>query len=367
MPMSQYRGGRTSLVALTVVVTLMWSATAAHAITIVVDYTHDTFISTHSGAQAALEAAAADLSNYIQTPLNATSSSDQGEHNQASVSANWDFGYVNPATGSSTTTSGPMAADEVRVFAGVRNLTGNTLGQGGPGGAWPSGGAVPYSYSPAAVGDLGIAVDNFNASASDNMLRDGGPHIGTLTAAITAEGQTFQMAVDYGVSVGHIWFDSDTNNSGSTDTQGQLEAFWHFDHTTDVAVGKFDFYTVALHELLHVLGIGSSLSWDNLVDGTTWLGSSVADLLGSGAGAVSSDGSHIASSLQSYDLVNGDLQYTVMGPTLAAGERRYLTELDAAFLADIGWSVIPEPGTVSILLFGTATLLLRRRRMQAGV
>jgi hypothetical protein len=54
------------------------------------------------------------------------------------------------------------------------------------------------------------------------------------------------------------------HNNGTTDSASLLDSYWHYDHTSPVAAGQNDFYSVALHELLHSIGFGSS---DNL-DGT---------------------------------------------------------------------------------------------------
>ncbi|MGK0187822.1 MAG: hypothetical protein ACI9R3_003613 [Verrucomicrobiales bacterium] len=53
-----------------------------------------------------------------------------------------------------------------------------------------------------------------------------------------------------------------------------------------------------------------------------------------------------------------------MGPAIAAGVRKEITELDVAFLNDIGWiaAAVPEPGTASFLLLGAMVGFARRRR-----
>ncbi|MCC5022914.1 MAG: hypothetical protein J6386_09015 [Candidatus Synoicihabitans palmerolidicus] len=132
---------------------------------------------------------------------------------------------------------------------------------------------------------------------------------------------------------------------------------------------------MALHEVLHAVGIGTADSWDELVsvtgtlgaDADDWLGSSVIDIYGTGADLI--DGTsraHIAADIERTRLLDDAIQEVVMDPNIAAGERKLLTDLDVAFLSDIGYSVsaVPEPANVAGA-FGLAVLasaFWRRRR-----
>lgn len=60
---------------------------------------------------------------------------------------------------------------------------------------------------------------------------------------------------------------------GGTITFDNDDVAWHYDHTTSVDAGKFDFYSAALHELVHAIGFGNSNSWDDLVSSGTFTGS----------------------------------------------------------------------------------------------
>lgn len=124
--------------------------------------------------------------------------------------------------------------------------------------------------------------------------------------------------------MGNLWFDNDSNNDTVTDTDPQLDAYWHFDYSTPVAAGKSDFYSVALHEMLHVLGFGIGQSWNSNVSGTTWLGSEVSTLMGTGTGMVDGGGAHVASGVTSPRLSDGILQETVMSPSIVVGTRKTL-------------------------------------------
>src|SRR5690606_31792328 len=124
--------------------------------------------------------------------------------------------------------------------------------------------------------------------------RGGGPILGTVELSANVAGVTVNSIVDFGVAYGSLALDWDGNNDGVKDTEAQLANYWHFDHETPVAPGKNDLYSVALHEILHAVGIGSSASWDAKVAGTSWTGANVISLVGSGAGLINPTGDHIA-------------------------------------------------------------------------
>jgi hypothetical protein len=158
------------------------------------------------------------------------------------------------------------------------------------------------------------------------------------------EGFTDNYSIDVGISYGSLSLDWDGNNNGAKDNDTDLGNYWHFNHTTPVAAGKNDLYSVALHEMLHAIGIGSSDTWDSKVSGTSWTGSNVIALQGSGAGLINGAGDHIASGVMSTRISDGAAQEAVMDPTLTQGTRKSLTALDLAFLRDIGYTTItPTP------------------------
>jgi len=138
----------------------------------------------------------------------------------------------------------------------------------------------------------------------------------------------------------------------------------HFDHTT-----PSDFFTVALHELLHVLGVGTSDTWTSLVSGTNYLGANgIAANGGSGTGIIFSDGDHLAVGTQSTRISDGSIQTAVLDPALVQGTRRNLTDLDIALLQDLGFktfptAAIPEPSSLALLTLGGVAVCLRRRKL----
>jgi hypothetical protein len=346
------------------------TAAPCRALTIVVDFSADAatenFFNLRPVARAAVNAAAADLSALL-APTHFTAISPSGTPNvnaisgtsgSTTVTANWDYLYSNPSTGAAVTVASPsIAADTVTIFAGMNN-TG--LGEGGPASA-------SVGLNASGFASQLVAATNAMQSASNTYMRRGpGPVLGTLSGSLTLGATSAPFNLTYGPAFGTAVFDNDTDNNGSADSLATLDSFWHYDRTTPVAAGKNDFYSVALHELLHALGIGSSETWSGLVSGTTWLGANVNALYGgSGANLIDSGGAHACSGLMSTNVYTGSAQEAVMDPTLTIGTRKELTAVDVAFLQDIGYSVaaVPEPGTLT-LGFGAAALLLvgRRRR-----
>jgi hypothetical protein len=337
----------------------LFLATPASALTLLLNYTHDAltdnFFATHPVARTSLERARDDIQAAITTIL-APVSSDVVTGTNGITTATYDFSYsyTNPSTGAAQSILiSTLAADQVTVFVGMRELTGSTLGQGGPGGTGLGvGGSGTPSQWPGAIAAA-------NSAGTAQRMRAGGPQIGNLTGTVSLGGTPATIDVDYGSSVINLWFDIDTNNDSVTDSDATLNASWHFDWSTPVASGKNDFYSVALHELLHGLGIGTSQSWSDNVSGSNWLGPEAIAEFGTGSGL--SSGGHIAS-VSSPRLSDGVLQQVVMAPSLTAGTRKTLTELDLAFLRDLGWQTIPEPGTPAMALAAASGLFICRRR-----
>lgn len=321
----------------------------ASAITIAIDYSHSTssFFDTGTAngllARAAVQAAADDLSAAITTQLDPLSSTRvyTGTSGSTTVTLTNTLTYTNPDTGISTVFTGTLVGDEFRIFVGARGLSGATLGQGGPGGVGLNAGV---SGSPANGPAAGILA---SANSTAAMLR-GAFEINSLGGAFGGSFLGTTYSTSYGPSIGNLWFDND----GSTT--------WHLDHTSAVVAGRNDLYSVALHEMMHSLGIGTYDSWDSNVSGMNWLGTEVIALNGTGTGIIDAGGSHIENSIMSFRLSDGALQEVVMDPDITTGTRKQLTQLDLAFLRDIGWQTVPEPS--SIFLIGLGSLMFLRRK-----
>jgi hypothetical protein len=307
----------------------------SHAINIVLEYpAGDLFgVTLDSTAKAAINAAASDLSAAITTTLNAINTdSYTGTNGQTTATFDMKYNVPNPfGAGNVEIDPGTIPFNTVTMKVGTQSLSAPTLGVGGPNGAGyqVSGGGQPGQW----IG----AVANAESATEAAYNRGGGPTIGTLSGSLNLSGTIANFSIDYGIAYGSISFDKDTSDPSV------LSNYWHFSHTTAVAAGKRDLYSVALHEMIHALGIGESQSWTSKISGgDNWTGTEVISLTGSGTDLIISG--HVAEGTMSTSIVDGAPQEVVMDPTLnSSGIRKYLTALDLAFLRDIGYStIIPQ-------------------------
>lgn len=349
---------------------LLASISIGSALTLEINYQYDNVANGGSGffasnplAREAVEQAAADLSAAITSHLGAvTTDTFTGTNGSTTVTFNWALTFENPSRPGETIKldTFSFAQDRVTMYVGMRPLTGSTLGQGGSGGS-----SLNYGYTRPSSDSLYQAqapgaVDQAEAASNVMMTRGDGPVIGSISGSLGVTNTNFQLS--RGAMLGTLWFDNDTNNDGLIDSAEMLSSFWHYDPDTNVASMKNDLYSVALHEMLHSLGMGVSESWKALVSGTSWLGGEVIELTGgNGSNLIASGGGHIREGLSSFRL-DGVAQEAVMDPSLTVGRRKYLTEMDLAFLRDIGYSTIPEPSTGLMLACGVWLLGMRRRR-----
>jgi hypothetical protein len=325
------------------------------------DYSYDAangnFFGSNPTAKAAVDAAALDLGNAITGSLSAvTTDVFTGTNGSTSATFNWKLTFADPSTGSTVTLNTfSFLANSLTIYVGMKLLSGSTLGVGGPAGAGFT--LNGSGFSNEWIGAVGAAESASNSA----MRRIGGPIVGTLSDSSTFGANTANYSLQYGTMVGKLSFDSDSNNDGSTDNSTDLANYWHYDRTTPVAPGKNDLYSVALHEILHSIGFGVSDTWSSLHSGTTWTGANVIALTGTGANMVSSDGGHAADGLMSLRLSDGAVQEAVMDPSITVGTRKSLTEVDLAFLRDLGYTTIPEP-CGSVLLIGAGLVFSTQRR-----
>lgn len=298
-------------------------------IDIVFDYTYDTGFLTgaNSSRQSILEAAAAVFESRLQDELTAITSSGS---NQAT------FAFLNPATPIDAlpeyVPGASVGHNQIRIYvAGSYSINGGisyVLGAGG----LVLGTGIPGGVE--ATGDSTF-VANANSRGQAGAL---GP----------ATSQT-----DVGMWGGSISF----GLSEHVD--------WYFDPdpgTTESFTG-YDFYSVALHEIGHVLGFGRSHAFTNRISGTQFTGPEVIALTGS-AQALNgpSDLRHWAPGAA----YNGVL--TAMNPVFSTGQRYPFTELDFAALKDIGWQVtaVPEAENYAMFLVGLGLLVWRKKLQQVS-
>ncbi|MDJ0532486.1 MAG: hypothetical protein QNJ70_08310 [Xenococcaceae cyanobacterium MO_207.B15] len=308
-----FSGGSTFLIGKTI---------RTQAFNIAFDYTYDTnnFFSDQTRKDA-LEEAASYYETYISDTFEAI------EYNTASetgVGYDWSMGsgfintwtasFFHPATGNevqlvnNSINDFYVAADTITIFAGGRNLSGSTLGEGGTGGV---------GYSTIFDGEGNVLNQDF-------------------INLVTARGETGALdanPTDIGLWGGSITFDND----GVIDTGTETISYnWHYDTSTEPASDEVDFLSVAIHELGHVLGFGGS-SWQTNVSNGEFTGTNAVNSYGSNVPL--SDPAHWLDGITS-TAIDGTLNQEVsLDPSITIGTRKILTELDYSGLADIGWEV----------------------------
>jgi hypothetical protein len=252
---------------------------ALMSLTVQVDYTYDTgnFFDTpdkKTVLQAALDEAVSHYADHLGaiTP---------GGGNT------WKAILDQPTSGGTVQVSNlNVAADTLIVYVGAKSMS--ALGLGGPGG-FNSTGTTDWNNTVATRGQV-------NTRGSD--ARDFGPYGGSISF--------------------------DTDPAGG----------WYFGLDPAGIDGMSDFYSVALHEMTHLLGFGTADSWTSRVSGSLFTGpAAVGEYDGSGNVPLSGEHAHWISG------TTDDGQETAMDPELTTGERKLLTALDLAAMDDVGWEL----------------------------
>jgi hypothetical protein len=182
---------------------------------------------------------------------------------------------ANPQTDISDTFVTDTPIDDLLVFVGSRAFGGSTLAQGGPS--------------------------------------------GFFTNESRYTGSNFEPWI------GSIGFDANTK--------------WFFDPSLntadDIPGDAYDFYSVALHELAHVLGFGTAQAFDNLISGSNFNGDRTKAVNGGQSVPLepAPDLGHIETGYR----ING--VEPLMLATTSTGVRNFPTSVDIAALANIGYIV----------------------------
>jgi PKD repeat protein len=233
--------------------------------------------------------------SLLQTVVDSIASrfSDTLSAIQPSGGSSWEAKFNNPSTGNPESKANlTIAANELVVFVGARSLNG-----------------------PAALGNRG----GFSASSTQQSFLD----------TVRARGQAGALTTpqtDVGPWGGAITFDTARN--------------WYFGTSlSGIGPNQLDFVSIASHEFLHVLGFGTTGSFDNRVINGKFTGTSATQLYG--AQVPMGDGDHFADSV----LYQGRRPIMISG--VGPAERLMPTRLDLAAMDDIGWQLISPSARVT--------------------
>ncbi len=260
------------------------------SVNIQIDYSYDTTNFFNTPAKRYLiQLAASELSNAL--------SKDQLSAISPSGNDVWSASFMNPATGATQQVSNlSVPANTIIVYVG-----GRSLGSGSE------------------AGDS--SVGGYSATGDTSWLN-----------TVAARGKTGALAAtptSFGPWGGSIAFDTGSTN-------------WFFGNATaGLGPNQTDFFTVAEHELGHILGLGTSDAWFSQISGNTFIGPAATAVYG-GPVPLNPGHDHWADGTQS------DGTNAVMDPVLYGGSRLMFTDLDYAALADIGWVVQPPPQTSNV-------------------
>lgn len=217
-----------------------------------------------------------------------------------------------------------IAADTLRIYVGAADLPDSTLGLAWVGTAKPSRtGAASGGFFGSGMG--GQIMFDTTSSYVDYAHSSPGNYV-------YLEGARRWYADNDVRNFEHIVRDQKIPIVDPT-TGKPTGQYW----LTSADEGRVDFYSVAMHEMGHVFGLG-----------------------------------HFENSSTAY----GQSQTTAMGPSIASDTREYFTEADWTALRGLGWQVaslspqlvvtaVPEPTSLAMLLGGLGVLVTARRRRAA--
>ena len=328
------------------------SLVSAKDFTIVVDYTYDTnnFFAS-AASKVALQAAADRFSGIINSNLDAVGPGGTG----SGTGAGWRVGFTHPGTGASFQLSTATSSGTDPLFGFV-------------------GAADAYNFS-------GLNADEW-------ILYAGGRPQGAAGSGGTGTGTNFTSTFDDINGPMHRGFNDNTPSNSVSDLPrwGGAISFdtgtsWNFDLNS--TGGGVDFYSIALHEIGHALGLNSS--WNQWQDdgGGNYIGSEALAAYNADNGTSLTSLNQVGGSNDHWEdgtyesflfpggntvgtVPGGTKQDLLMEPIANFGglqQRFELTNTDVAALRDLGWSTVPEPSSAMTVLFAGAMIAMKRRRL----
>lgn len=326
----------------TILLLVAWCAFAqpAVAIEIVVDYRYDTQnffnASTTNGqnARATVEAAADWFSMIITDTLTAIPYVDPEP--EFGVFPVWRQIFYHPGTGQE---------EYIVSSAADASVDGLTVNVGDPPADEFRDIQIPIDQLLVYVG--GSSLDSALGQASTGFGSYGQDPFNTNIA------QRGKPTTEYSAWGGSITFDNDAAVN------------WHYDYLTQPTSGESDLYSVALHEMGHLLGLASgNAAFMNKVDGTEFQGEQALDAwiredptAPSGATGIPLEGFPPGGgpldphwkdnapmptsppSVSSFRVGTTMLQEAAMDPNILTGTRKLFTNVDTYALRDIGWTI----------------------------